>query len=96
MSGGGFTFNGLVAAAGTDLVGNYSGPGGSAGGFAMLNTVTGAVTTFCGTFTGAGGGRLVIVDFHGGHGLWWLGQYGERRKWFHPRTAIGKQPKPIE
>ena len=60
MSGGGFTFNGLVAAAGTDLVGNYSGPGGSAGGFAMLNTVTGAVTTFCGTFTGAGGGRLVM------------------------------------
>ena len=66
MSGGGFTFNGLVAAAGTDLVGNYSGPGGCAGGFAMLNTVTGAVTTFCGTFTGAGGGRLVMSISTGG------------------------------
>ena len=66
MSGGGFTFIGVITGDGMELAGPYTGPGGASGGFVTLNTAGGTVTGYCGTFTGAGGGRLAMSISAGG------------------------------
>ncbi len=65
VSGGGYTFEGMLSDDFSSLSGDFTGP--TSGSFSTLTTNSGEVTTYCGTYSGDASGvwNIVIISATG-------------------------------
>ena len=77
VSGGGYTFEGMLSADFSSLSGGFTGP--TSGSFSTLITNSGEVTTYCGTYSGDDSGvwNVVIISATGQVSGTWADDLGD-------------------